>query len=63
MNIMSGQTSALDHIKIADHTMLAQRAGVINDNDIAGTCAGPPTQPLKDYFRNVAVAHKLVGLR
>ena len=61
--IMSGQTGVLDHIKIADHTILVQRAGVINDIDTPGTYAGLPIQPVKDYFRNAAVAHKLVELR
>jgi UDP-3-O-[3-hydroxymyristoyl] glucosamine N-acyltransferase len=53
----------LDHIKIADHTILVQRAGVINNIDEPGVYAGTPTQPVKDYFRNSAVAHKLVELR
>jgi len=61
--IMSGQTGVLDHIKIADHTILVQRAGVINDIETPGTYAGLPTQPVKDYFRNAAVSHKLVELR
>ena len=61
--IMSGQTGVLDHIKIADHTILVQRAGVINNIDEPGVYAGTPTQPVKDYFRNSAVAHKLVELR
>jgi UDP-3-O-[3-hydroxymyristoyl] glucosamine N-acyltransferase len=61
--IMSGQTGVLDHINIADNTILVQRAGVINDIDTPGTYAGLPTQPVKDYFRNIAVAHKLVELR
>ncbi len=61
--IMSGQTGVLDHIKIADQTILVQRAGVINDIDQPGTYAGLPTQPVKDYFRNTAAAHKLVELR
>ena len=61
--IMSGQTGVLDHIKIADNTILVQRAGVISDIETSGTYAGLPTQPVKDYFRNSAVAHKLVDLR
>ena len=61
--IMSGQTGILDHIKIADHTILVQRAGVTNDIETPGTYAGLPTQPVKDYFKNAAVAHKLVELR
>ena len=61
--IMSGQTGVLDHIKVTDHTILVQRAGVINNIDKPGVYAGTPTQPVKDYFRNAAVAHKLVELR
>ncbi|NNL07513.1 MAG: UDP-3-O-(3-hydroxymyristoyl)glucosamine N-acyltransferase [Gammaproteobacteria bacterium] len=61
--IMSGQTGVLDHINIADRTILVQRAGVINDIEKPGTYAGLPTQPLADYFKNTAVAHKLVELR
>jgi UDP-3-O-[3-hydroxymyristoyl] glucosamine N-acyltransferase len=61
--VMSGQTGVLDHIKIADRTILVQRAGVINDIEAPGTYAGLPTQPVKDYFRNAAVAHKLTELR
>lgn len=61
--IMSGQTGVLDHIKIADNTILVQRAGVISNIEQPGTYAGLPTQPVKDYFRNSAVAHKLVELR
>ena len=61
--IMSGQTGVLDHIKIVDRTILVQRAGVINDIETPGTYAGLPTQPVNDYFKNTAVAHKLVDLR
>lgn len=61
--IMSGQTGVLDHIKIAERTILVQRAGVINDIEKPGTYAGLPTQPVNEYFKNTAVAHKLVDLR
>ena len=61
--IMSGQTGVLDHLKIADRTILVQRAGVINDIETPGTYAGLPIQPVKDYFKNTAVAHQLVELR
>jgi len=40
-----------------------QRAGVINDIDQPGVYAGTPIQPVKEYFKNAAVAHKLVELR
>ena len=61
--IVSGQSAITDHVSITDDVTLVQRAGVINDIDKPGVYAGTPVQPVKDYFRNSAVAHKLVELR
>ena len=61
--IMSGQCGVLDHVKIADHPILVHRAGVSSDIETAGTYAGMPPQPLNEYFKNTAIAHKLVELR
>ena len=61
--IVSGQSAITDHVRITDDVILVQRAGVINDIDRPGVYAGTPVQPVKDYFRNSAVAHKLVELR
>jgi UDP-3-O-[3-hydroxymyristoyl] glucosamine N-acyltransferase len=61
--IVSGQSAITDHVSITDDVILVQRAGVINDIDKPGVYAGTPVQPVKDYFRNSAVAHKLVELR
>jgi len=61
--IVSGQCAITDHVKITDDVTLVQRAGVINNIDEPGVYAGTPVQPVKDYFRNSAVAHKLVELR
>jgi len=61
--IVSGQCAITDHVKITDDVTLVQRAGVINNIDEPGVYAGTPIQPVKDYFRNSAVAHKLVELR
>ena len=61
--IVSGQCAITDHVKITDDVTLVQRAGVINDIDEPGVYAGTPIQPVKNYFRNSAVAHKLVELR
>lgn len=61
--IVSGQCAITDHVKVTDNVTLVQRAGVINDIDEPGVYAGTPIQPVKDYFRNSAVAHKLVELR
>ena len=61
--IMSGQCGVLDHMKVADHTKLVHRAGVTGDIETSGTYAGMPTQPLNEYFKNTAIAHKLTELR
>ncbi len=61
--IVSGQCAITDHVTITDDVTLVQRAGVINNIDEPGVYAGTPVQPVKDYFRNSAVAHKLVELR
>jgi UDP-3-O-[3-hydroxymyristoyl] glucosamine N-acyltransferase len=61
--IVSGQSAITDHVSITDDVTLVQRAGVINDIDRPGVYAGTPVQPVKDYFKNSAVAHKLVELR
>ncbi len=61
--IVSGQSAITDHVTITDDVTLVQRAGVINNIDEPGVYAGTPVQPVKDYFRNAAVAHKLVELR
>jgi len=61
--VVSGQSAITDHVTITDDVTLVQRAGVINNIDEPGVYAGTPIQPVKDYFRNAAVAHKLVELR
>jgi UDP-3-O-[3-hydroxymyristoyl] glucosamine N-acyltransferase len=62
-NVISGQCAITDHVTTCDDVTLVQRAGVINNIDEPGVYAGTPIQPVKEYFRNSAVAHKLVDLR
>ena len=61
--MISGQCIVTDHVSVCDDVVLVQRAGVINDIKEPGIYAGVPIQPMKDYFKNSAVAHKLVELR
>lgn len=61
--VVSGQCAITDHVTVTDDVTLVQRAGVINNIEQPGVYAGTPTQPVKDYFKNSAVAHKLVELR
>lgn len=61
--MISGQCAISDHVNICDDTVLVQRAGVISDIKEPGIYAGTPIQPMQNYFKNTAVAHKLTDLR
>ncbi len=55
----SGQTGILDHLNITDDVILVQRAGVSQDVSEPGMYAGHPAQPLRKWFKNIAVANQL----
>lgn len=61
--ISGGKTLIADHVSIADRAVLLHRAGVMSDLKDPGVYAGGPVLPLKEYFRNLAVAQKLTDLR
>ncbi len=55
----SGQTGILDHLNICDDVTFVQRAGVISDVDKPGMYAGHPVQPVRNWFKNIAVFKQL----
>ncbi|MEM7304421.1 MAG: UDP-3-O-(3-hydroxymyristoyl)glucosamine N-acyltransferase [Pseudomonadota bacterium] len=59
----SGQTGILDHLKISDDTYLVQRAGVSADINQPGIYAGHPAQPMRKWFKNIAVFKQLDELK
>lgn len=61
--VASGQTGVLDHLSICDDVVLLHRAGVTDSIDEPGRYAGLPLQPLREYFRNTAIAKTLADLR
>jgi UDP-3-O-[3-hydroxymyristoyl] glucosamine N-acyltransferase len=61
--LASGQTGILDHLTIADDTLLLHRAGVTESILEGGAYAGLPLQPLKDYLKNSAVFRRLADMR
>jgi UDP-3-O-[3-hydroxymyristoyl] glucosamine N-acyltransferase len=61
--ITSGQTGILDHVTIADDTVLLHRAGVTKDVKKPGMYGGAPIQPLRDYMKNQAVIRHLSDMR
>lgn len=60
--IASGQTGVLDHKTIADDVILVHRAGVTEDITEPGMYAAGPTQPFREYTRNMSVFRKLYDL-
>lgn len=61
--ISSGQTQVSDHITICDDVFLVHRAGVTQDITEPGWYAGMPTQPFKEYMKNIAQFRKLSDIK
>ncbi len=57
--VASGQTGVLDHVTVPDDTVLVHRAGVINSIKQSGMYAATPTQPFRQYLKNIAVFQRL----
>ncbi|HWP01431.1 MAG TPA: UDP-3-O-(3-hydroxymyristoyl)glucosamine N-acyltransferase [Methylococcus sp.] len=57
--IATGQTGTLDHVTVADDTVLLHRAGLHNSIRQPGMYAGGPAQPLQQYLKNIAVLPRL----
>ncbi len=59
----SGQTGIIDHLTICDDVILVQRAGVSSDIKESGMYAGHPIQPMRKWFKNIAIAQQLEELK
>jgi UDP-3-O-[3-hydroxymyristoyl] glucosamine N-acyltransferase len=57
--IATGQTGVLNHVSVADDSVLLHRAGVNSSIKEPGMYAGGPTQPLQQYLKNVALFPRL----
>ncbi len=60
--IATGQTGVLDHVTVASDSVLLHRAGIHNSIKEPGAYAGGPTQPLKEYLKNMAVVPRLAEM-
>ncbi|WP_045223603.1 UDP-3-O-(3-hydroxymyristoyl)glucosamine N-acyltransferase [Methyloterricola oryzae] len=60
--IATGQTGVLDHVTVASDSVLLHRAGLHNSIKEPGMYAGGPTQPLKEYLKNMAVVPRLAEM-
>lgn len=55
----SGQVGVLDHLKVADNTVLVHRSGVTESISKPGMYAGIPAKPFKEYVRGLAMNKRL----
>ena len=55
----SGQVGILDHLKVADNTVLVHRTGVTEDIEHAGMYAGVPAKPFKQYVRSLGASKRI----
>ncbi|SLN54093.1 UDP-3-O-(3-hydroxymyristoyl)glucosamine N-acyltransferase [Oceanibacterium hippocampi] len=54
-----GQVGFAGHLKIGAGAQLAAKAGVMSDVPAGETYCGAPAQPIRDFFREVAVLRRL----
>lgn len=55
----SGQVGILDHLNIADNTVLVHRTGVTDSITKPGMYAGVPAKPFKEYVRTLGVSKRM----
>lgn len=60
--VWGGQAGSVDHVSIADDSVLAARVGVSSDIKEAGTYAGYPSRPIRQWLRIRALQGKLSDL-
>lgn len=61
--IMGGQVGVADHCEIGAEAILAAQSGVISDIPAKARMFGMPAMPGRDFFKMVAYAFKVPGLR
>jgi UDP-3-O-[3-hydroxymyristoyl] glucosamine N-acyltransferase len=58
--MLGGRVGIADHVTIGSGAQIAAASGVMNDVPAGELWAGAPAQPMKDFFREVAVIRNLV---
>lgn len=58
--MLGGRVGVADHIKIGDGAQIAATSGVMNEVPAGERWAGTPAQPIKEFFREVAIIRNLV---
>jgi UDP-3-O-[3-hydroxymyristoyl] glucosamine N-acyltransferase len=57
--VIGGQVGIADHVTIGAGTVLAARAGVINDAPPGARWTGFPAKPIKQFFREAVALERL----
>lgn len=58
--MLGGRVGLADHVTIGDGAQVAAASGVMNDIPAGERWAGLPAQPIKEFFREVAIIRDLV---
>lgn len=58
--MLGGRVGIADHVTIGDGAQIAAASGVMNDVPAGERWAGAPAQPIKEFFREVALIRNLV---
>ena len=58
--MLGGRVGVADHIRIGSGAQIAATSGVMNDVPAGERWAGTPAQPIKEFFREVAIIRNLV---
>jgi UDP-3-O-[3-hydroxymyristoyl] glucosamine N-acyltransferase len=58
---LGGQAGVADHLTIGDQTKVAAQSGVMNDIPPRSVVMGFPAQPVREFFRQVAMLRKLLN--
>jgi len=58
--VVGGQAGIAGHLSIGDQVQIAAKSGVINDIEKNSTVIGFPSQPIREFWKQVAFIKKLV---
>jgi UDP-3-O-[3-hydroxymyristoyl] glucosamine N-acyltransferase len=60
---VGGQAAMAGHLQIGDGAQIGAQAGVISDVEPKARLLGSPAQPVREFFRQIALLKKLSAKR
>jgi len=61
--ILGGQVGCGDQIQVGDDAILTAQSGIISDLEGSAVYAGYPAQPIRKFFKGIALVRKLEGIQ